>query len=197
MSSRSRHISFDRLSDFVEGRLPADKRAELQAHLSICSQCAGDAAWLGRIIGLMRADDYEEPPPRVAAGISRVFRPADNALARPWRIMAMMRFDSALVPMAVSRRSGPIGERQLLYEAEVFHLEVRIKQAGSLYQVSGQVLNADERGQVQLQGPASVVRADINEVGEFVLPPVPVGKYILILLLTAVEIEISALEIRA
>ena len=97
------------------------------------------------------------------------------------RIMAVLRFDSAQLPLSVGRRSGSSAEQQLLFTAETLDLEVRITQSGSLWEVSGQVLNADARGLAELQGPAGEVRATLNEVGEFLLTPVPPGQYVLIL----------------
>ena len=197
MSVGSRHILFDRLIDLVEGRLSPDEQTEMQAHTSACSRCAAQLAWLERVIGLMRTNDYEEPPARVAADISRVFgsySPSPSSSLRQ-RIMAVLRFDSAQLPLSVGRRSGSSTERQLLFTAETLDLEVQITQSGSLWEVSGQVLNADARGLAELHGSAGEVRATLNEVGEFLLTPVPPGRYALILHLTTAEIEISGLEI--
>jgi anti-sigma factor RsiW len=197
VSVGSRHIPFDRLIDLVEGRLSPDEQTQMQAHTSACSRCATQLAWLERVIGLIRANDYEEPPDRVAADISRVFgsysRSASSSLRQ--RIVAVLRFDSAQAPLPVGRRSGSSTERQLLFTAETLDLEVRITQSGSLWEVSGQVLNADARGLAELQGPVGEMRATLDEVGEFLLMPVPPGRYALILHLTTVEIEIAGLEI--
>ena len=198
MSVGSRHIPFGQLIDLVEGCLSPDEQTEMQAHTSACSRCAAQLAWLERVIGLMRTNDYEEPPARVAADISRVFgsySPSPSSLRQ--RIMAVLRFDSAQLPLSVGRRSGSSTERQLLFTAETLDLEVQITQSGSLWEVSGQVLNADARGLAELHGPAGEVRATLNEVGEFLLTPVPPGRYALILHLTTAEIEIPGLEIGA
>lgn len=195
----SRHIPFERLIDLVEGRLSPDEQTQMQAHTSACSRCATQLAWLERVIGLMRTNDYEEPPARVAADISRVFgsySPSPSLSLRQ-RIIAVLRFDSAQPPLSVGRRSGSSTERQLLFRAESLHVEMRITQSGSLWEVSGQLLNTDESGLAELHGPAGEVRATLNELGEFLLAPVPAGRYALILQLTTVEIEIPGLEIGA
>ena len=199
MSVGSRHIPFDRLIDLVEGRLSPDEQTQMQAHTSACSRCATQLAWLERVIGLIRTNDYEEPPARVAADISRVFdsySPSPSSSLRQ-RIMAVLRFDSAQLSLSVGRRSGSSTERQLLFTAETLDLEVQITQSGSLWEVSGQVLNADARGLAELHGLAGDMRATLNEVGEFLLTPVPPGRYTLILQLTTAEIEIPGLEIGA
>ena len=199
MSVGSRHIPFDRLIDLVEGRLSPDEQTQMQTHTSACSRCATQLAWLERVIGLIRTNDYEEPPARVAADISRVFdsySPSPSSSLRQ-RIMAVLRFDSAQLPLAVGRRSGSSAEQQLLFTADSLDLEVHIAPSGSLWEVSGQVLNADVHGLAELQGPAGEARAILNDVGEFLLTPVPPGQYALILQLEMVEIEIPGLAIGA
>jgi hypothetical protein len=199
VSVESQHIPFDRLIDLAEGRLSPDEQTQMQAHTSACSRCATQLAWLERVIGLMRTNDYEEPPARVAADISRVFDSYNRSPASSLRqhIMAVLRFDSAQLPLSVGRRSGSSTDRQLLFTTGTLELEVQITQSGSLWEISGQVLNADARGQAELHGPAGEVRATLNEVGEFLLTPVPPGQYTLILQLTTTEIEIPGLEIGA
>src|SRR5258708_5122448 len=124
MSVGSRHIPFDRLIDLVEGRLSPDQQTQMQAHTSACSRCTTQLAWLERVIGLIRTHDYEEPPDRVAADISRVFdsySPSPSSLRQ--RIMAVLRFDSAQLSLSIGRRSGSSTERQLLFTAETLDLE--------------------------------------------------------------------------
>jgi hypothetical protein len=197
MSVGSRHIPFDRLVDLVEGRLSPDEQTQLQTHTSACSRCASQLAWLERVIGVMRTNNYEEPPARVAGEISRVFdsySPLPSS-SLPQRITAVLRFDSAQLPVSVGRRSGSSTDRQLLFTSEALDLEVQITQSGSLWEVAGQVLNADARGLAELHGSAGELRATLNEVGEFLLTTVPAGRYTLILHLTTAEIEIPGLEI--
>jgi len=197
VSVGSRHIPFERLIDLVDGRLSPDEQRQTRTHTAACARCATQLAWLERVIGLIRANDYEEPPARVAVDISRVFgsySPSASSSLRK-RIMAVLRFDSAQLPLSVGRRSGSSAEQQLVFTADSLDLEVRVTPSGTLWEVSGQVLNADARGLAELQGPAGEVRATLNEVGEFLLTPVPPGQYALILQLATVEIEIAGLAI--
>jgi len=195
----SDHIPFNRLIDLAEGHLAPAEQTRMQAHTSACSRCTAQLAWLERVIGLMRTNDYEEPPDHVAADISRLFssyNPSPSSSLRQ-RILAVLRFDSAQLPVSVGRRSGSSTDRQLLFTAETLDLEVQFTQSGLLWEVSGQVLNADALGLAELRGPAGMVRVTLNEVGEFLLTPVPPGRYTLILQLTTAEIEIPGLEIGA
>ena len=193
----ARHISTDQLADLIEGRLDADAEAGLRAHLAGCSRCAERLAWLDRVIGLMRADDREEVPARVGEYISRVFRARPAPPSPVQRIVAALRFDSALRPQPLGRRSAPLHERQLVFSAPGLAVDLRIAAAGREWSVSGQVLGARPPGQVELRGPEAVLQAELSADGEFVLRPVPQGIYELALQLQAVEIAIPVLEIGA
>ena len=197
MSTGSRHIPFEQLIDFVEGRLSPDGQAQARAHVSACHRCAAEVAWLERVIELMRTNDIEEPPPRVATHIMHSFRSRSAPVLSPLRqrIIAALRFDSAQLPLPLGMRSGPIAERQVVFSAEELNLDLRITPAGSLWMVSGQALVSGRRGQVELRSPSGTLQAELSDVSEFVLPPVPPGDYTLILRLADVEVEVAGLKI--
>ena len=52
----------DQLSEYLDDELPADERAELEAHLSNCAQCAAVLADLKRVVA--RAGALEPRPPQ-------------------------------------------------------------------------------------------------------------------------------------
>jgi len=197
VSIGSRHIPFEQLIDFVEGRLSPDEQAQSRAHVSACHRCAAEVTWLERVIELMRANDIEEPPPRVATHIMHSFRSRSTPALSPLppRIIAALRFDSAQLRLPLGMRSGPIAERQLIFSAEGLNLDLRITPAGSLWMVSGQALVSGRRGQVELRSPSGTLQAELSDASEFVLPPVPPGDYMLILRLADVEVEVSGLKI--
>jgi anti-sigma factor RsiW len=191
-----RHIPFPRLVDLVEGRLPFDAQEQARAHVSACSRCAEQVAWLDRVIGLMRTDDAEDPPSDAIERVKRMFRtPATPNRPAPQQIRAVLRFDSAKLPQALGMRAGQAGVRQLLFYAEGYDLDLRITPADAMWAVSGQMLGPDASGQVELRGQAGPVAATLNDLSEFTLPPVPSGSYTLILHLADAEIEVIGLEI--
>jgi hypothetical protein len=75
-------MSFGQLVDLVEGCLTAKEQEHTLAHVFACSVCAGEVAWLERVIGLMRTHDSVEPPPYVVAHLIGVFR-SRMARSRP------------------------------------------------------------------------------------------------------------------
>jgi anti-sigma factor RsiW len=199
VSIQSKHISASRLTDLIEGRLTPAAAIEVRTHVASCPRCAREAAWLERVIGLMRTDDNEEPPPRVAGAISRAFhtRRASVPRAARQRFVAGLLFDSARAAMAAARRAGPRAERQMIFQAQAIALDLRFVQSGPQWTVSGQMFGTEPAGEAELRGPADTVRAEVSEMGEFELPPVPPGSYSLMLHLSTIEIEVPMLEIGA
>ena len=197
MRSSSRHVPFEQLIDIVEGRLSLDEQVRM--HLAMCPRCAAEVAWLEHTIGLMRTDDTVEPPARVADAISHVFRPhtAPKPASLRQRIVATLRFDSAQVPLPQGTRSGPIAERQLVYNAGEIKLDLRITPAGALWVVAGQVLGMRAPGQIELQGPTGTLHAALSDVNEFVLSPAPPDDYTLIVRMAEVEIVVAGLKVGA
>jgi anti-sigma factor RsiW len=192
----SSHLSFERLADLVEGHLSPAEQSQVLAHLADCTRCAAEKAWLERVIGLMRTDTTEDAPPAVIARARRLFQTrVASTPAERRRIPALVQFDSRQRPLALGVRSGQPAARQLLLKAEDCDLDVRITPAGTNWQVSGQVLGPDINGQVELQGEAGAILVDLNDLGEFSLPPTSPGVYSLILRLGDLEVELPPLEI--
>jgi hypothetical protein len=212
MNIFSSHLSFERLVDLVEGRLSPAEQTPLLTHLSGCTRCAAEKAWLERVIGLMRTDKTEEAPPAVIARAQRLFQgrvapgPSEAATGSSLRrrIPALLHFDSLQRPLALGMRGGQPAARQLLLKAEDYELDMRITPAGTAWQVSGQLLGPETKGEVELQraadrdssqGATGVLQAELNDLGEFNLPPTPPGIYQLLLRLGNLEVELPPLEI--
>src|SRR5688572_1878029 len=212
MNIFSSHLSFERLVDLVEGRLPPAEQTALLTHLSSCTRCATEKAWLERVIGLMRTDTTEDAPPAVVARAQRLFQArtvgtqATQAGSTLRRIQALLHFDSLQRPLALGMRSGQPAARQLLLKAEDYELDMRITPAGTAWQVSGQLLGPETKGQVELrraadrdssQGATGMLQAELNDLGEFNLPPTSPGVYQLLLRLDNLEVELPPVEIGA
>jgi anti-sigma factor RsiW len=199
VSNISDHIPFVRLVDLVEGRLAPDEQAEARPHLAACPRCAAQAAWLERVIGLMRADTAEQPPACAVAAAKRLFRPPDQPAAPAARrqLMAALQFDSARTPIGSGRRAGAQTERQLLVAVSSYLLDLRVAPHGALWVISGQLLGPADGRQVELDGPAGTARATLNDLSEFALPPSPPGNYTLRLQLTDFDMTIAGLEVGA
>jgi hypothetical protein len=144
------------------------------------------------VIELMRSDTSGQPPEHVLLAAKRLFRPPTLATHH---LVATLQFDSARTPVALGRRAGTQSERQLLFAASSYLLDLRIAPVGDLWVISGQLLGAEDGQQVELNGPAGTTRARLNEMSEFVLPPSPPGTYSIKLQLAKLDITIPGLEI--
>ena len=194
------HVSLERLTDLVECQLSGDEQTGLHNHLAACPRCAADLAWLKRVIALMGTDDSQDAPPAVIAHAVQLFRPRTEQVARMpnhrrRRLLARLRFDSARPPLALGLRAGRLEARQQLYSAGNHDLDLRLNPAGTAWLLSGQVLGAEASGQAELRGETIRVQAALNDLSEFTLPPVPAGRYALLLHLAEVEIEVADLEV--
>jgi anti-sigma factor RsiW len=192
----SSHLSFERLVDLVEGRLSPAEQDQALDHLAACARCAAEKTWLEQVIGLMRSDTSEDAPPAVITRARRLFqsRTAPTPTERR-RISALLQFDSLQRPLALGVRSGQPAARQLLLKAENFDLDVRITPIRAAWQVSGQILGLETSGQVELQSETTTVRAELNNLGEFTLPPVPAGSYNFLLRLADLDVDLPTLYI--
>lgn len=195
MSRPEEPISLEQLVDLAEGRLSAAEAETLRARLVADASAAAELAWLQRVIGLMRSDDSEDPPLHVVNRALRLFRsqpaPAQPGLLQ--RVLAVLQFDSLTAQPAFGVRSGQTGLRQVLYQAAGRDLDLRIVTVAAGWQVTGQVLGADEPGEVELRGANGTAHTQLNEVSEFELAPVPAGVYRLTLRQGELEIVIEEL----
>jgi anti-sigma factor RsiW len=194
--NRLSHIEFATLADFSEGRLGAAESSAVQAHLSGCADCAGQAARLGAVTGLMRNDATEDAPRYARAAVAALFRARRQPAPSPLRrVLAALKFDSLQMTPALGVRSGAAAARQLLFSAGDIELHLQISPAAEKWQVTGQVLGPCAGGEVELRGAGETLSAALNELCEFTLAPLAAGVYALALRLGELELEVPELAI--
>jgi hypothetical protein len=152
-------------------------------------------AGLERVLGLMRDDPAQDAPPSAIAAAKGIFARSRQAPVRK-QLNGMLRFDSRKAP-AAGVRAARQPDRQMLFAAAQFLLELRIAASGPLWVISGQLLGADHAEQVELRGPAWMSQTPLNDVSEFMLPPAPSGNYTLTVQLSDLDITIAGLELGA
>ncbi len=193
MNNFPQHISFLKLADLVEGRLPAGECEEVMAHLAVCIRCANEMAQIENIIKLMETDKSENAPPYLVSRVMQIFR---SKLGTQHRAFAIPRFDSKGLSPAFGVRSGDPHARQLLFRAETYDIDLRIEADGPVWVISGQVLGGGvEYGRVNLQSATETKSTILNEQSEFTLPPTKPDHYKLVFYLPNIEIEVGELNV--
>ncbi len=200
MNFRPSHIPFDRLVDWVEARLTAEERNQLQRHLTDCAHCRQELTQVERLFGLMQSDTSVDPPPAVINRAVRLFRPRQAEVTPPLlqRIVAALQFDSLQLAPATGLRSGAAAPRQLLFSAGDYDLDLRLTPTEQTdgWLLTGQVLGSDTpTGRVTVEGATGVVETSLSLLGEFVLPPVTAGNYTLVVQLADAKITVDTIQV--
>lgn len=192
------HLPFSLLADIAEGRAAPD--ADARSHLAACPTCAENLAWLSRLIGLMRADASEEPAPLAVGAVKALFRARPPRSAqRPALLTALLRFDSARSAPAFGLRSAAAAERQLLFSAGPYDVDLRVVPAGERWSVSGQLLGdpGSAHGHAEMLGHADAAHAELNAQSEFALRPLLPGRYTLTIRIADQAIVLPDVELSA
>jgi len=112
------------------------------------------------------------------------------------RIVALLTFDSRDAGPAFGTRSLFTTSRQMLYSAEQIDLDLRVTMQNDECVLAGQVINGGcAEGQIEISGVAGRAEANLNDVCEFTLSPVPAGQYSLTVRMQDLEIQIPELDL--
>jgi hypothetical protein len=191
----STHISVETLADIVEDRATSIARETAMAHLSTCSTCRDALRRLQHLILLMKSDRTTDAPRDVLTSAINIFSQERRVPLR--RIVARLIFDSHNAGPAFGVRSLPAASRQMLYSAEEIDLELRITVQNDECILAGQVIGEGcAEGHVEISGVEGRLKATLNEICEFTLPPIPMGNYSLTIRMLDREIEIPELELK-
>jgi anti-sigma factor RsiW len=192
-------IPYDLLVDLVEGRLADTEAQTLRARLATDAAAQAELAALADLIALMRDDTSVDAPEHV---IQRAIRLMPRTPSRPGdrlrQLVASLVRDSWRAPqLAAGMRSVQRWPRSLVWRAEDRELDVQIRPHGEQWQLLGQVLGPEAPGAAMLSGPGGQHTAPLNELGEFVFPPLSTGRYTFTLMQEDLEIVVPDLNIGA
>lgn len=183
--------NFERLVDFVDNRLEERDAAHVAAHLaSGCGVCGETTTWYERVRHTVESDDSVAPPSWVFKRAVRIFdAPQRKGLRLTERIghaIASLVFDSFARPALVGVRSTETANRQLLYRADDYSIDLQISGLEhSRADLMGQILKEHGEGfdtvcglKLELAREDDVtIPAVTNEIGEFKLTGLGQGVY--------------------
>jgi anti-sigma factor RsiW len=191
-------ISFEQLVDLAEGRLPAAAAAELRIRISADPDAQAELGAIEELISLMRDDESVDAPEHVIRRAVRLMSQpsAPQPAGVLQRLIAVVTSDSMSgSQLAVGLRTVQAWPRALLLTAGDRELDLQIEPSGERWQLHGQVLGPEEPGTVTLIGEGVRVSTPLNSLGEFALPAVVTGRYVLSVIQGSVEVIVPELEL--
>jgi anti-sigma factor RsiW len=197
------HPSYERLVNLAQGLLGAFERSWVEQHVAQCAGCLAELAQLSESGSSPTA--ASEPPAernvlaRARWALQQRPRMHSGRASKLQQFAGALRFDSATMNSAFGiRGSADASQRQLLFEAGPFEIELRTTAAHKGWRISGQVLGPTDAtfGEVRLVGAHANARSIMTELLEFNLPVVPAGTYGLELDVgTGATVRIESLEL--
>jgi hypothetical protein len=199
---------FQELIDFQDGRLDREKARLVERHLATgCPRCTADQSWYERLRSAAQSGDRFTPPGWARNRAILLFeeRREKAALGDPNLFdIALMDYDSESGRPSAGARSSELAERQLVYQAPGFTIDLQIGPAEDTgAEVLGQILHESERGFASVTGllvdllnfEESVWTTVTSAVGEFRMVGVDFGEYELMIDTREKQIRIPFLPI--
>jgi hypothetical protein len=181
---------FAQLLDYLDGRLHRTAVESVSTHLAQeCRRCEADVSWYRQVKLVAASDDSVEPPPWVVKRALRLFTapPVSVSIgARVGAVVASLVFDSFSRPAMAGARSSGVEDRQLLYRAQDYSIDVQVAASDeSRAEVNGQILREGELMFESVTGlqldlirnDGTVLSTVTNDRGEFTIPAIEFGSY--------------------
>lgn len=200
--------SFERLVDHLDEQLDEAESSEVAAHLAGgCAPCTETARWYQRVRLIAVSDDTIAPPSWVLKRASRIAEKQRNLsplVERMGQAIASLVFDSFSRPVLAGVRSTETADRQMLYRAGDYSVDLQITQfensranligqvleEGATFEsVSGLKLDILSRGKV-------VASAVTDDMGGFKVSDMEQGVYDLRVELPEVNITVPNVPIK-
>jgi hypothetical protein len=201
-------ISFERLADWVEGRLSEEEARALEEQVAVADEATrAQVKWLHAFARTNESVVLDTPPHEVRDELIRRFGAYAEGRHTPsflQRLVATLSFDSGLQPaFGVRSAAGQEKQRQLVYttDAADIALNVRPRPRNGHLDLDGQVFPADSADPASfsvqlLSGAKEVDLTTTDELGEFAFQSVSPGAYQILVSGERVEILISTIELR-
>ncbi len=182
-------VTFNKLVDWVENRLPATDATEVAAFVAQNSEAQETVAWLRQFASASAALHISTPPQQVRDTLRARFD--QYAAQQPSffeRLFATLTFDSGLQMATAGIRSAASEgqQQQLIYSTDSAEIALNIiRSPSNEFAVFGQLfpftdIPLDDFSIQMVQADNEVQITGTNELGEFELTPLPAGSYELV-----------------
>ncbi|QIN80462.1 hypothetical protein GBA65_20260 [Rubrobacter marinus] len=205
--TQPRKIAFDRLADWVEGRLPEEEARVVEEQMRDADEeTLAEVEWLRAFARVSEGTVFDSPPPEVREKLERRFEAFAEG-RRPnlfRRLVAKLSFEGGVQPAFGVRSAGAQetqGQFTYTTDAADVVLNVLRRPRDGRLDLDGQVFPAGEAEpatfSVQLlSGEREAGITTTDELGEFVFESVVPGEYEILVSGERVEIQIPAVELR-
>jgi hypothetical protein len=200
-------LNFERLLDWVEGRLPAQEAEAVAQQITTSQEAQAIVEWIQAFRRVSGQLVLTTPPSAVRLELVQQFAEYAARQQQPtlWRrLLASLQFDSALQPAPAGTRSGGGNiTRQLVYtsaDADIM-LNSQARKAEQSFNLFGELLPnrtdlmPDEFCAQLLQSEQEVAITMLDDLGQFSFEGLARGDYQLILSSATVEIELDGVKI--
>jgi hypothetical protein len=140
--------AFEQMIDYLDGKLPPADAVRIRAHLAgDCAACVETRTWYERVRQVAASDDTVAPPAWVFKRAARIFDTArrPRLIERIGEAVARLVFDSFARPQLAGIRSTETANRQLLYRAEDYSIDLQVAPADEARSgLIGQILREGE-----------------------------------------------------
>ena len=180
--------NFERLLDYLDGKLAADEAGRVALHLNAgCANCAANQNWYQQTRAIAASDTTVEPPAWVSKRALRIFETQRPRLVeRLGQALAALVFDSLSRPALAGARSTETTNRQLLYNAGDYSIDLQIAPSSKAYaDLVWQILR---EGEASFESVANLklefssagkkpYKVATNHMGEFTISGIEQGIY--------------------
>jgi hypothetical protein len=183
-------VGFQRLIDYLDGRLSDDDGRRVAEHLGAgCKSCESDRTWYSLLKSMKGVAEPAEPPLWVSRRAVRLFEMRPRPESIPKRLanaVARLVFDSFQQPMMAGARSSAADSRHLLYSVDDYSIDLQIAPTGSSgADLIGQVLSTSEPGfdsvaglTIDLAREGETVSSTVtDDIGIFIISKIGLGEY--------------------
>jgi hypothetical protein len=205
-----KEISFERLADWVEGRLSEEEARAVEEQVAVADEATrAEVEWLRAFARASEDTVLDAPSPEVREESIRRFDAYAEGRRTPGvlqRLVASLSSESGLQPAfgVRSADSQEAAQRHLTYTTDAAEIALNIspRPRDGYLDLDGQVFPADAADPASfsvrlLSGADEVGLTATDELGEFDFEAVPPGTYQILVSTDRVEILISPVELRA
>ena len=202
--------NFEQLIDYLDNRLEGAQASRVADHLATgCTDCGEIREWFAQLRDTVSSDDSVAPPAWVFKRAIRIFdteRHSPKLAERIGNAIAALIFDSFARPALAGVRSTETANRQLLYRAEDYGIDLQILPAEQNHaDLIGQVLRENDPTFESVAGLTlrfaregkALLSTVTDERGEFKINGIKQGVYDLQIELPEGSISVAELPVTA